>query len=235
MMKWQKITLAFVFLFCVLGLEWGITTKIQGIYYFNQARLRGSDIQTYEHLLRNAIKYDGSYGLILLNLAKLLMVEKKHFEARDVVQQGLKSFTSLGAYKQLGSIYQNLNDPIRARDYFQRVLLMDPSDQEVLERLAIIAINFKEFNEAKRYLQALERYHPHNPNLFYIEGIYYEGQRDFWQAVLSYRKALYTPLPKRNKVQLLFKHNELAQHLSGLEFQLQRALKQLQRSRTPAQ
>ncbi|MCX7766382.1 MAG: tetratricopeptide repeat protein, partial [Candidatus Sumerlaeia bacterium] len=213
-MKWKKITIALVFFLSVLGLEWGITSKIQGIYYFNQARLRGTDFQTYEHLLRKALTYDGSYGLILLNLAKLLMAEKKLFEARDIVQQGLKSFTPLGAYKQLGSIYHSLNDLIRARDYFQRVLLMDPSDQEVLERLAIIAVNFKDFDEAQRYLQALERYHPHNPNLFYIEGIYYETKRDFWQAVLSYRKALYTPLPKRNKVQLLFKHSELAQHLT---------------------
>ncbi len=204
-------------------LEWGITTRVMGKYYYNIARERGTDIERYQALLEESLRYDSSQGLVYHTLAKALMIQDNFFDARDAVLKGLRSHTSMGAFKQLGSIYLSMGDALRAAEYFEQVLLMDPSDAESIERLATIARQRKDYSKMEYYLSEMERYHPTNPNSYYIEGVAYEERGDLWLALQSYRKALFTRQPEKDKTALFFSPAELARHALDIESRLRRA------------
>lgn len=216
MAKMRRIYLA-LFICILLILEYAAVSKIMGAYYFNLSRTKSDDMNAYINYLKKALAFDSSNGLIHHTLARAFMMQDRYPEALAEVQKGFKSFTSPGVYKQLGSIYYSLDDPERAKEAFRKVLYMDTSDQESLERLAMICLFRKEFDEARQYITILERYHLRNPNRLYIEAMYYDLKGESLQALLYYYQTLYAPTAGLESFIPLFKKGDIVQRMKMLE------------------
>jgi len=102
----------------------------------------------------------------LIKEEKFLLAEKKYLEILSHDPKNTR------VYEMLGNLYIRMKQPHEARQTFDYILKINPSDASVLTSLGEIAMQEKKYPEAIDYFEQATTKRPYNPKYldFYIES-----------------------------------------------------------------
>lgn len=172
----------------------------------------------------NAIKIDPTNRRAHLFLALVYMRKKDYPQAKRHTEESLKPQTTVEALKQLASIYLDLADYDKAQNTWEKVVRLNPGDNDSLERLAWLAIYRHNYRDVRHWLSQLIEHNPRNYNYYYLVAMLYEAEGLLPAAISNYEKAL-VRFP-HSKYKPLFKDEEVKARLVSLRNQLQESPKE---------
>jgi tetratricopeptide (TPR) repeat protein len=143
--------------------------------------------EVYESRLKRALDFDPSNGYVRIKLARLAMRQNADGLALSLQLEGMKTFSSVRSYGQLGSIYMRLHKDKEARETFQRAVRMNPQYIEALEQLGILALKSKNSQELYEVTEELRKRDIKNLNVYYLRAkdAEYAGRTNV--ALLNYQ------------------------------------------------
>jgi cytochrome c-type biogenesis protein CcmH/NrfG len=191
--------------------------------YFDVMASRGVHTeQVYEERLKRALQFDPSNGYVLLKLARVAMRQGGDGLARNLQLEGMKSFSSVRAYGQLGSIYMRLKSDRDAEEAFLRAVRMNPNYVEAWEQLAILALKAGDSQRLQELTDEIRRRDMNNLNVYYLRAKDAERRGDVNAALLNYQiisaelmrrqtpgeRAMFTPEEVRANIRQLLAQRE---------------------------
>jgi Tfp pilus assembly protein PilF len=155
-------------------------------YDFVLAKMGQKSQESYEALLRRSFQRDPSHGYANLELARMLIFQRKYGAARTFQEQGMESFRPMRAYEQMGTIAARLGDLEEAKRYFTYATLMFPNNVQAFEQLAFLAYEQKDSERLDTLIDEILRLDMLDLNAFYLRARDAErmGQTD--SALLNY-------------------------------------------------
>lgn len=162
-------------------------TTFYGKFYDVMASrgVHGSDV--YEARLKRALEFDPTNGYVRLKLARLAIRQGADGLALAYQLEGMKSFASVRAYGQLGSIQMRLRKNEAARQAFERAVRMNPNYIEAWEQLAILALAEGRSRELQDITEEIRRRDFKNLNVYYLRAKDAERNGDSNSALLNYQ------------------------------------------------
>ncbi|MCX8037195.1 MAG: hypothetical protein N3D11_09165 [Candidatus Sumerlaeia bacterium] len=91
-------------------------------------------------------------------------------KAAELAHRGERFFNSVGCYKQLASIYLRQNRPERAEPYLQIVSRIKPDDIEAVERLGLLKLTLRKWDELEALCDHILQKHPYSANAYYYKA-----------------------------------------------------------------
>jgi putative inorganic carbon (HCO3(-)) transporter len=216
-----RILCAIALIIVFIAAQGIVAKRIAGVYYKrNAAILSGEDIDRYQELLEKAVHYDPLYGHAWLPLSDVNAVKEEYVTARDQILKAENTANIGGAgYKKLGILYLQVRDvgyAPAARLAFEKALIILPDDPEILENLAIIEFEDKNYERAQQYIEMAMREEPLLPNSYYLLGaIYDQSEKNPVKAFDYYNRALKSSLYYDGRVN--FNQEHVISRLKELE------------------
>lgn len=135
----------------------------KALFAFSQFRLFGSENRWEEALsaLNRAVEFDPDTVYLQLILAKAHL----HTEQPDKAVQTLKGLLvrfpkNIEAYQLLGDVYSYQGNYVSAIECFRQALDLDPENEQLEMRLAMVLARLDKKSEAIKVLEALLKRHP---------------------------------------------------------------------------
>ena len=205
---------SFVFLFCIYIITIG---KIQGEYYKRVAVERSdNNIDTYQKFLKRSLKFYPFHTKSRLSLANTLIYTEKYKEALEEINKADQTGNiGITANKALGVFFLKKQQLRKAEKHLKRASILSPDNPEILEYLAILSIEKKNFSEAIRFLDRATTRDYDRPNSYYLYGKIYEreGMKNPAKARDYYSRALQC---HKSEEKLLFHPRFLKNHMENL-------------------
>jgi tetratricopeptide (TPR) repeat protein len=158
-------------LFSCLIAERFTIAEIQSTYYLNRARELSPDPNHYEKFVDRALRSNPASGLAHFERSRILASQKQFQPALQEALISLRTFSSLGLYKHLASLYLKNNDTFSGRECFEKATRILPSEPDSVEALAWIYLKEKRLNEAQAMLKRAVALYPKDANLLYWLGL----------------------------------------------------------------
>jgi tetratricopeptide (TPR) repeat protein len=106
------------------------------------------------------------------------LAEKEETQKRDdltsaaeaLAYLGCRSFTGVGCYEQLASIYLRQERASEAERYLQIIARLKPDDVEVIERLGLIKLNAQKWDDLREICDRIIRRHPYSANAYFYKA-----------------------------------------------------------------
>jgi len=138
-------------------------------------------------------------------------------EAEELAHRGSLSFNSVGCFKQLASVYMrqaDREDPERylemaakAERYLQIVARIKPNDIEAIERLGLLKLNFKKWDELRDLCDQILRSHPYSANVYFYKAFIAKEENDRDEFFLNVRQAYL--MMRQNTGEIFFDRQQL--------------------------
>jgi len=109
--------------------------------------------------------------------------------AEELALKGLPRFNSVGCFKQLASIYLRLERPAQAEHYLDIVARIKPDDIEAIERLGLLKLNAKKWDELENLCERILRRHPYSANAYFYKAFIAREKRNRDEFFLDIRQA----------------------------------------------
>jgi len=172
----------------------------------------------YENSLREAIRFDPSFGHARLLMARLLMKQGDNDGALAQQREGMSSFRPVRAFAQLGSIREKQQIWDQASVYFHRVLHMYPAYIEVLQSLAVLALREGDSEALDWAVSHIQRFDLNDINSYYFLARDAEQTGNMQTALMNYKRisAMLASL-KVEKDQLLFDPENVALRIRQIQ------------------
>lgn len=156
--------------------------------YFDVMASRGvHTAQVYEERLKKALQFDPTNGYVRVKLARLAMRQGADGLALEFQREGMKSFSSVRSYGQLGSIYMRLKKDRDAVETFQKAVRMNPSYLEAWEQLAVLALKEGDSQRLAEITGEIQRRDLKNLNVYYLRAKDAERRGNVNAALLNYQ------------------------------------------------
>jgi len=217
--------LAFLSAIALWLLGYFAATTFYGKYFDVMASRGVHTTQVYEERLKTALKFDPSNGYVRVKLARLAMLQGADGLALEYQREGMKSFSSVRSYGQLGSIYMRLKRDRDATETFEKAVRMNPNYIEAWEQLGVLALKQGDSQRLAEVTQEILRRDLKNLNVYYLRAKDAERRGDTNAALLNYQlvsaeltrrkspgeRAMFTPEEIRKKVIELLEQRERRQ------------------------
>jgi len=214
----KKIKIIFLpmLIIFLLFLEIVTVKKILGVYYKKNAPEITQNIDKYKNLLEKSISLDPLYGAAKLSLSNIYITIGDFYKAEEQIFKALEVYNiGCGGYKQLGSIYLKTSQINKARENFEKALILFPDKPEILEYLSLIDIMEKEYKKALPKLEKATKEDPLRPNSYYMMGQIFEKHfKNIPLAIDYYIRALDSSL--KFKEGLFFSQSDLNSRINIL-------------------
>ncbi len=158
---------------------------ILSVYYFKTGRGLSENTDQYYQLVEKAYKLDPDNGYYSLLLSRKLMAQKKYEDALIYAEKGLRSYSSVKTFSQIGSIQWNLNKKNDSVKNFEKTLFLYNDEIDTRLRLAVLEIQNENLNRAKEHFEYVMKIAPENPNSYYFLG-YIENELSNKSLALDY-------------------------------------------------
>jgi arylsulfatase A-like enzyme len=117
--------------------------------------------------------------------------EKNYDEIEELCREMLRQQPDfVHAYRYLGGIAMERNEPAKAVDYFEKALRFDNNSPVVHDMMAGALIMLGRFNEAAKHSQEALRLNPEDPRYLNGFGKILAGQGKLEQSIDTFKKAL---------------------------------------------
>jgi len=156
-------------------------------------------------LYKEAIKVDDNRGNFYVQLAEILMAQKKHPEALEYSQLYADKYPgNARSFRLLGDYYFKLGEFDEADNYYEKALLLDENNTYTRGQVALIKERTGEFEDAKNmYLKSLASSRTIEDSLVIIDLLknYHLLRGEFAHGIELWEKWL--QLGKKNNVPLV--------------------------------
>ncbi|MGB9692533.1 MAG: tetratricopeptide repeat protein [Candidatus Sumerlaeaceae bacterium] len=186
--------------------------------YFDVMASRGvHSPQVYEERLKRALHFDPTNGYVALKLARVAMRQGADGLALNYQREGMKSFSSVRSYGQLGSILMRKTFDREAAETFERAVRMNPNYIEAWEQLGILALRAGESQNLQQVTEEIRRRDLRNLNVYYLRAKDAERRGDTNGALLNYQ-IISAELARRNKMpeRPMFSRDEIQSRIKQL-------------------
>jgi tetratricopeptide (TPR) repeat protein len=144
-------------------------------------------------------------------LAETEEIQKRndHLAAAEALAlRGLRSFTGVECFKQLASVYLRQDRAQEAERYLQSVVKLKPNDIEVIERLGLVKLNARKWDELGEICDRILRKHPYSANAYYYKALIAREEQNRDEFYLNVRQAYLMMQQKTGKIFFDPKHLE---------------------------
>ncbi len=156
--------------------------------YFDVMASRGvHTAQVYEERLKRALHFDPTNGYVALKLARVAMKQGADGLALNYQREGMKTFSSVRAFGQLGSIFMRKKFDREAAETFERAVRMNPNYIEAWEQLGILALRSGDSEKLQQVTEEIRRRDLKNLNVYYLRARDAERRGDMNAALLNYQ------------------------------------------------
>ncbi len=157
--------------------------------YFDVMASRGvHTAQVYEDRLKKALSFDPTNGYVRLKLARVAMRQGGDGLALTHQLEGMKSFSSVRGYGQLGSICMRLKRDREAEEAFLKAVRMNPNYIEAWEQLAILTLKAGDSRKLHEITDEILRRDFKNLNAYYLRAKDAERRGDTNAALANYQR-----------------------------------------------
>jgi len=199
-------------------------TKVAGVLQENaekaDSQKRRVLLDEAESRLERAIAADPANGWAYWLLSKQRLFQAAEAATRaaeELAHRGSLSFNSVGCFKQLASVYMrqaDREDPERylemaakAERYLQIVARIKPNDIEAIERLGLLKLNFKKWDELRDLCDQILRSHPYSANVYFYKAFIAKEENDRDEFFLNVRQAYL--MMRQNTGEIFFDRQQL--------------------------
>jgi tetratricopeptide (TPR) repeat protein len=161
--------------------------------YFAQARLRAADGDPGGALalLRKAIEQDPKSPFLYTAAAQLFLQQNRPEEALSACQAAIRLDANFVQAQLLaGNILAAMQHEKEAIPYYQKVMALDPTKEEVYLHVAIFYLKSYDYEQAVNTLKALIKAVPESPLGYYYLAKTYDQMRLPREGLAYYKKAL---------------------------------------------
>ena len=157
-----------------------------GSLYFVKATRGVHTEEVFEENLKKSIAFDHAHGYSNVVLARLLLGRNDLQGAEEMQKDGMKSFTSVRTFAQMGLIRELQGDANDAKKWYEKSMTMNPKNTDCLERLGVIALEQGDSSKVKEYAARIHDLDMNHVNASYLLAKDCENKNDFDAALRHY-------------------------------------------------
>ena len=138
-------------------------------YYTVEAQSAGSREQHHGALAR-ALEFEPEYNWASLLMARLMLRTEAYGGAQAYQRRAMRSYCTIGAIEQMGSIQKRLGNHEDARNHFQKAARVNPGNVRALTQLALLAYETRNLGELEQLTADILRHDLGNLDAHYLRA-----------------------------------------------------------------
>ncbi len=166
--------------------------SIQGIYYRGLCFIEAGQLDSAERALNRVRALDSAYTDLFYWLGQVAAKQNLRFQAIEFFKRDtarLKNDPNTLFY--IAIAYDQLGEKLKAMDYYERTLDLNPNYLEACLNLGLLNYTFvKEYEEAERLYTKASRIEPGSYDVYFNLGNVYAKKSEWARARINYEKAI---------------------------------------------